>query len=237
MILKRAVQYYASRAALDIEGLGEKNVAALVDAGLVRDVADLYLLKQSDIEQLERFGEVSARNLVEAIAASRAPALARFITGLGIRHVGTQTSIDLANHFRSLEALAEADIDELEAIDGVGLVIAESIVAWLSDQDNEQLLAKFRVVGVQPVFEDLSGGRLAGQSFAITGSLSSMSRDQAADQVRALGGTFQNAVGKGTDYLVAAGTVGSSKRAAAAKYGTRIISEAEFLNILGKPRS
>jgi DNA ligase (NAD+) len=234
VILKRAVEYYASRPALNIEGLGEKNVVALVEAGLVQSIADLYRLDEPSIAGLERFGELSARNLVAAIAASQRPPLARFITALGIRHVGTQTATDLANHFRSLAAFTEADFSDLEGIDGIGVVVADSIMAWLSDEDNQATLAALQELGVEPVYEDISGGKLAGQKFAITGSLTTMSRDQAAEAVRNLGGTFQNAVGKGTKYLVAAGEVGSSKRAAAEKYGTKIINEDDFLSLIGQ---
>jgi DNA ligase (NAD+) len=232
LILKRATQYYASRSALNIDGLGEKNVVALVDAGLVRDVADLYLLKESNIAKLERFGKLSAENLVSAIHQSKTPPLNRFITALGIRHVGTQTAIDLANHFKSLEAFIDADMEDLETIGGIGVVVAESIIAWLSDEDNLQLLSKLQQLGVHPVHEDLSAGKLAGQSFVITGSLESMSRDEAAEKVRALGGTFQSAVGRSTTYLVAGGKLGNSKRAAAAKFGTKTLNEAEFLELI-----
>jgi len=230
-ILKRAVQYYASRPALDIEGLGEKNVIALVDAGLVRDIADLYVLARTELAKMERFGEISADNLVNAIATSKNPPLSRFITALGIRHVGVQTAIDLANHFGSLEALVDTDMNKLKCVDGIGVTVAESIMAWLSDEDNLALLKKFRDVGVEPTFVDLSVGRLAGQSFAITGTLTSMSRDEAAERIRDLGGVFQNAVGKSTDYLVAGSKLGASKKAAAEKFGTKIINEQEFLEI------
>jgi DNA ligase (NAD+) len=232
LILKRAVQYYASRSALNIEGLGEKNVEALVNAGLVHDIADLYLLKPSNIAELERFGELSANNLVKAITDSKKPSLARFITGLGIRHVGTETAIDLANYFRGIKNFIEADMTDLENIDGIGVIVAESIIAWLSDEDNLQLLSKLQQLGVEPHYEDLSGGRLAGQSFVVTGTLKSMSREAAAERVRQEGGTFQNAVAKSTTYLVAAGQLASSKRQAAEKYKTKIISEDEFLKIL-----
>jgi DNA ligase (NAD+) len=172
--------------------------------------------------------------LVNAIADSKNPTLSRFITGLGIRHVGAQTAIDLANFFKSLDALMDADFEQLLGIDGIGNIVAESVMAWLSDEDNIQLLKKLRELGVQPQYIDLSAGKLAGQSLVVTGTLETMSRDQAADKVRALGGTFQNAVGKSTTYLVAGGKLGASKRAAAEKYGTKIISEAEFLSVIGE---
>ncbi|MDR0397732.1 MAG: NAD-dependent DNA ligase LigA [Candidatus Nomurabacteria bacterium] len=233
LILKRAVQYYASRPALNIDGLGEKNVAALVDAGLVHDIADLYTLTVSDLIKLERFGKVSAGNLASAIEASKKPPLARFIAALGIRHVGTQTAVDLANHFKSLSALMDAELDELLAIDGVGDVMAESIMAWFADEDNVQMLLRLQQLGVKPQFHDQTTGKLAGQSFAITGSLTNMSREEAAEKIRGLGGTFQSTVSKGTTYLVAGGKVGDSKRRAAEKFGTKIINEAEFLEVLG----
>ncbi|MDR1970034.1 MAG: NAD-dependent DNA ligase LigA [Candidatus Nomurabacteria bacterium] len=232
LILKRAVQYYASRPALNIDGLGEKNVIALVNAGLIKDVADLYLLKETDIKNLERFADLSAKNLVDAVIKSKSPILSRFITALGIRHVGAQTAIDLANHFKSLETFADADIDQLGSINGIGVVVAESIIAWLSDDDNIALLDKFSKVGVRPTHVDLSSGKLAGQSFVITGTLESMSRDAAADKIRELGGTFQSSVGKSTTYLVAGGKIGASKRASAEKFGTKIIDEAELLKLI-----
>lgn len=232
VILKRSAQYYASRTALDIEGLGEKNVIALVDAGLVKSIADLYSLKESDVAKLERFGDLSAKNLVSAISQSKKPTLARFITALGIRHIGSLTAIDLANHFRSLEKFISASYDELLEIDGVGKVVAESIVAWLADEDNIELLNKLRDLGVEPQYEDLSQGGLAGQSFVITGTLKSMNRDEAADKIRSLGGEFHNSVGKSTSYLVAGGKIGNSKRKSAEKYGTKIIDEEQFLKLL-----
>ncbi|MDR1197126.1 MAG: NAD-dependent DNA ligase LigA [Candidatus Nomurabacteria bacterium] len=232
LILKRAVQYYASRTALDIEGLGEKNVVALVDAGLVRDVADLYLLKPADVEKLDRFAEISARNLVEAIADRKRPQLNRFITALGIRHVGAQTAIDLANHFQNFIKFSEAGEDELLAIDGVGTIVAQSILAYFADEDNTKVLLKLQQLGVEPQFTDSSSGKLAGQSFVMTGSLKAMGREEAAERVRSLGGTFQNSVSKSTTYLVAGGKIGGSKKAAAAKFGTKIINEQEFLELI-----
>ena len=139
-ILKRAIEYYASKSALNIEGLGEKNVVALVDAGLVKSIADLYRLKVSEISKLERFGELSARNLIVAIDESRKPSLAKFITALGIRHVGAQTAVSLAREFKSLDALMEASEEQLMNIPDIGKVVAESIVAWFADEDNLQLI-------------------------------------------------------------------------------------------------
>ena len=231
LILKRALAHFASKGALDIETLGEKNVEALVDAGLVRDLADIYLLEKKQLLALERFAEISAQKLITAIADKKHPNLERFLYGLGIRHIGAQTAIDLANRFESIERLALATIDELREVDGVGEIVAESVVAWFADEDNMKLLQKFADLGVAPQFNRKSG-RLVGQSFVITGTLQSMGRDAAADKIRELGGTFQTAVAKDTTYLVAGGKVGASKLKKAEQYGTKIIDEQEFLAII-----
>ena len=231
LILKRALAHFTSKGALDIDTLGEKNVEALVDAGLVRDLADIYLLKKEQLLELDRFAEISAQKLIDAIAAKKQPALERFLYGLGIRHVGAQTAIDLANHFESIENLSRAMIDDLRQVDGVGEIVAESIVAWFADEDNVKLLEKFTALGVMPQFSKKSG-QLLGQSFVITGTLQSMGRDAAAEKIRALGGTFQTAVAKDTTYLVAGGKVGASKLKKAEQRGTKIINEQELLDLL-----
>ena len=231
LILKRALKHFASKGALDIDTLGEKNVEALVDAEFVRDLADIYTLAKEQLLTLERFADISAQKLVDAIAAKKQPPLERFVYGLGIRHVGAQTAIDLVNHFESLDKLAQAGLDELQSIDGVGVVVAESIMAWFADEDNAALLEKFTLLGVTPIYK-AKRGELAGKSFVITGALQSMSRDQAAKKIRTLGGTFQTSVGKDTTYLVAGGKVGASKLARAEKYGTKVIDEAAFMKIV-----
>ena len=231
LILKRALAHFASKGALDIDTLGEKNVEALVEAGLVNDLADIYRLTKDDLLQLERFADISARKLIDAIAAKKQPALERFLFGLGIRHVGAQTAIDLANHFESIEKLSQTTIDELREVDGVGEIVAESIVAWFADEDNVTLLEKFADLGVTPQFTKKSGS-LTGQSFVITGTLQSMGRDAAAEKIRELGGTFQTAVAKDTTYLVAGGKVGASKLKKAEQYGTKIIDEQTLLELI-----
>lgn len=231
LILKRGLIHFASKGVLDINTLGEKNVEALVDAGLVQDLADIYRLQKEDLLQLERFADISAQKLIDAIAAKKRPALERFIHGLGIRHIGEQTALDLANHFGSLEKLSQATFDELSQIDGVGEIVAESILGWFADQDNLKLLDKFKSLGVKPIFTPKTG-KLQGRSFVITGKLESMSRDQAAERIRALGGKFQTAVAKDTTYLVAGGKVGASKLKTAEKYGTEIITEDDLIEML-----
>jgi DNA ligase (NAD+) len=229
----KRIEHFASKAALDIEGLGEKNVIALLDAGLVNDTADIYKLTAEQVIGLERFAEVSAAKLVTAIQAKKRPPLSRFVYGLGIRHIGTQTAIDLANHFRSLEALGAATIDELAEVEGIGDIVAESVVEYFAEPRSQKLLDKFKSQGVWPEEVKQVGGPLSGQNFVVTGSLESMSREQAAERIRALGGTFQSSVGKDTDFLVVGANVGAAKLAKAAKLGTKQLNEAEFLKIIG----
>lgn len=233
LLLKRALQHFASKGALDIDTLGEKNVVALVDAGLVHDLADIYTLTKEQVIALDRFADISASKLISAIQAAKQPQLPRFIYGLGIRHVGAQTAIDLAEHFGSLEKLSQATLDELLAVDGVGDIVAESIVGWFADSDNQALLEKFVSLGVRPVYQQRAQGKLRGQKFVITGTLEHMSRDEAADKIRALGGTFQSSVGKDTTYLVVGKNVGASKLTKAARLGTTQLTEQDLLKMLG----
>jgi DNA ligase (NAD+) len=204
----------------------------LVGKALWHDLAEIYTLTMSDLENVAGWGEISARNIITAVAAAKKPTLARFIYGLGIRHIGSKTASDLAKHFASLEKIKNATEDELLAVDGVGKIVAQSLLAWFADEDNLKLLEKFHSVGVEPYAEKI-GAKLAGQSFAITGTLTTMSRDDAAEKIRLLGGEFQNSVGKSTTYLVAGGKIGASKRAAAEKFGTKILNETELLEMLG----
>ncbi len=249
LLLKRSLEHFASKGALDIDTLGEKNVVALVDAGLVRDLADIYMLAKDDLLKLERFAEISATKLIDAIAASKTPPLERFVYGLGIRHVGVQTAIDLVDHFAAkcdettpvkgssflgeevLRAIGSATIEQLEAVDGVGVVVAESVLGWFADSDNVALLQKFAELDVRPQYER-KYGKLAGKSFVVTGTLETMGRDEAAEKIRSLGGTFQTSVSKDTDYLVAGGKVGASKLKKAETYGIKIISEQELLELI-----
>lgn len=232
IILKRAIQHYASKGALDIDTLGEKNVDALVDAGLVKSSADIYGLKYDDVLKLDRFAQLSSKNLIEAIEKAKKPSLERFIFGLGIRHVGQQTAIDLCEHYGSLEKLQKTSLDELLSIDNIGETVSESIIAWFSDTDNTRLLEKFAEFGVKPFYKSRATGKLAGKQFVITGTLESISRDMAAEKIRSLGGTFQSSVGKDTDYLVVGKNVGASKLAKAEKLGTKQISENDLTKML-----
>lgn len=229
IILKRALEYYASKPALNIENLGEKNVEALVDAGLVNDIADIYTLKIDDLLKMERFAELSSKNLLEAIENSKNPPLHKFIAALGIRHIGDQTSRDLAQKFKSLNALIDASLEDFLSVDGIGKVVAESLVAWFSSEDNLALLEKFTNLGVKPVFEEKkTGGKLNGAKFVITGTLAGISRDHMAEKIRELGGEFQKSITRETDFLLIGEKVGASKIAKAEKLGVKVISQAEF---------
>ena len=232
----QSIVHYASREALNIEGLGEKNVTALVDSGLVKDIADLYMLKVGDVVKLDRFGEISSSNLVLAIQNSKAPALDRFTYGLGIRHVGSKTATDIARHFQTFSAIQDAGVEELEQVPGVGAIVAEAIVAWFGDEDNVEMLDRLRVAGVKPseTRDNESDLPLAGVSICVTGTLETMSRDEAGRRIRAAGGEFQTSVGKGTTYLVMGTKAGASKRQKAEELGTKIIDEAELLKLLGE---
>lgn len=232
LILKRAVEHFASKGALDIDGLGEKNAEALVDCQLIKDVADIYYIRYEDLINLDRFADLSAKNLVQAIKDKLDPPLARFIFGLGIRHVGIQTAIDLSLRYKTLEAFMDADLEDLKVVNGVGDVVAESITAWLADQNNIDLIAKFKKAGVTPKPAVANVGPLSGKSFVITGTLESMSREMAAETIRSLGGTFQSSVGKGTTYLVMGTKAGQSKADKARALGTEVIDENKLVSIL-----
>ena len=226
------IQHFASKGALDIEGMGEKNVLSLLDAKLIKDSADLFTLTKDQLLTVDRFADISAAKLVKAVQEKKHPPLARFIFALGIRHVGAQTAVDAANHFRSLDVLAKATIDQLQQVEGVGEVVAESIVAWFASDHNQQQLAKFLSAGVAPQKVAHTGGPLQGQNFVITGTLEHVEREEAAEKIRKLGGTFQTSVGKTTSYLVVGENPGVSKITKAKKFGTKQINEPALLKML-----
>lgn len=232
LILKRAIEYYASKPALNIEGLGEKNVEALVDSGLVSSLSDLYRLTPVAVAKLERFAELSANNLIEAIQKSKTPPLAKFIAALGIRHVGIQTASALATAFGSIEKLAEATEDDLLKIPDIGQIVAESILAYFSDEDNLKQLSELKELGLKPFFEDPNQLPLHGQSYIISGTLDSMGREEAEDILRRKGATITSGVVKTTTALIVGAKPGKSKLEKAEKLGIKIITEADFLKLI-----
>ena len=233
LILKRAIEYYASKPALNIDGLGEKNVVALVDAGLVKSIADLYRLDASRLAELERFGELSADNLVSAIEATKNAPLNKFITALGIRHVGAQTATALARKFKSLDKLMIVTEDELLDVADIGDVVAESILAWFSDEENVKLLEELRGLGVWPREESGESLPLEGKSYIVTGTLASMGREEAEDKLRALGATVTSSVTKNTTALIVGEKPGKGKTDKADKLGIPRMNEVEFLKLIG----
>ncbi len=231
-ILKRAIEYYASKSALNIEGLGEKNVALIVDSGLVNSLPDLYRLTRAKLMQLDRFAEVSAQKLVDNLEKSKYPALAKFITALGIRHVGSQTAVLLANKFGSIEKLADAEKEELLSIPDIGEVVAESILAYFADEDNLKTLSELSELGVRPVFEDLSKAKLAGKSYIISGILEGFGREEAENKLRELGATVTSSVTKTTTALILGAKPGASKLEKAQKLGIPTMDEKQFLDLI-----
>lgn len=231
-ILRRNLEYFASKQALNIEGLGEKNVNLLVDAGLLKSLVDLYRLQKSDLIKLERFGELSATKLINAIEGTKQAPLAKFITALGIRHVGAQTAVALADAFQSLEALRDATEEELLKIPDIGLTVSESILAYFADEDNLKQLDDFKALGVRPVYINHDNAPLKGQSFVVTGTLTDMGREEAEDLLREKGATVTSSVTKNTTALIAGAKPGASKVTKAEKLGIKIISEAEFHELI-----
>ncbi len=232
LILKRALEYYASKSALDIDGLGEKNVVALVDSGLVRSIADLYRLTEHKVASLERFAELSAHNLVTAIQNSKTPALNKFITALGIRHVGVQTATTLARGFGSIEKLELASEEELLKLPDIGKVVAESILAYFADEDNLKMLAELKELGVRPEMVASGNLPLTGKNYVITGTLSGMGREEAEDKLRALGATITSGVTKKTTALIVGEKPGKSKVEKADQLNVATIGEEELLGLL-----
>ena len=232
LILKKTITFYASKAGLDIENLGEKNVNLLVEKGLIRDLADIYNLQKNDLLKLERFAELSVNNLLQAIESSKNPELAKFIAALGIRHVGGETAKILAEKFVSFENLQNAELEDLLSIDGIGEKVAESILAYFSDDENLQILNKMFDFGVKVQNFAKNEGVLSGKNFVITGTLKEMSREQAAEKIELLGGKFQKSISKTTDFLVIGEKVGATKIEKAKKLGVKILEEGDFLEML-----
>ena len=232
LILKRSLEYYASKPALNIDGLGEKNVVALVDSKLVRSIPDLYRLTVEKVASLERFAELSANNLVAAIESSKTAPLAKFITALGIRHVGAQTAVALANHFKSLENLSRASEEELLTIPDIGKIVAESILAYFADEDNLKMLEDLKSLGISPSFKDTSSLPLAGRSYIISGTIEGYGREEAEDALRSLGATVTSSVTKTTTALITGDKPGRSKLDKAEKLGIPVLSEADFFALL-----
>jgi len=232
---RRALHYFASKKAMNIEGLGPKIIDALLDNGLIRDAADIYDLKEGDLEPLERFGEKSAKNIVNSVNNKKETTLPRFLTALGIFHVGEETAELLAKEVKSVEVLSDMPAEELQKIDGIGPKVAESVFYWFKDKHNrelfERLLKRIKIILPEksPLLEN---SKIKGKTFVLTGTMEKMSRDKAKEEIKLRGGQVNESVSKNTDFVVAGAEPGS-KYDKAKKLGVKIIGEKEFLKLLG----
>lgn len=236
--LKESLRHFASRRAMDIEGLGSKLIDQLVDQGLVKDAADLYRLPVNALAELDRMGEKSAAKLSKALERSRETSLPRFLFALGIRDVGEATADALARHYRTLDRLRGSPMAEIEEVPDVGPITAGHVHAFLQEQRNTQVIDALIELGVHwpemPL--DESGSReLEGKTFVLTGKLSSLSRDEAGDLVRARGGSISGSVSKKTDFVVV-GEEAGSKLKKAAELGLKTLDEDQFLSLLKRNR-
>ncbi len=229
--VEESIKHFASRRAMDIDGLGDRLVHRLVASGLVADVADLYFLERNQLVGLERLADRSADNLLAAIGRTKRPPLHRLVFALGIRHVGEQTARLLADRFEHLEDLADAGQEHLQEIRDIGPEVAASIHLFFKDQNNMALLAKLHAAGLSPVPSREDVGPLSGTSFLFTGTLANFTRDQAAAEIERLGGRKASSATPGVDYVVA-GTDAGSKLARARRLGLRIIDEEAFTALL-----
>jgi DNA ligase (NAD+) len=234
--LKGRLAYFASRKAMDIEGLGDVLIDTLVDRGMVKDVADLYRIKLEDISNLERKGEKSARKLIDQTEASKTHGLQRLLFGIDIRHVGERYAKILANHFRSIDRIAEASVEELDDIPEIGLTVAESVHQWFREPRNIELVERLKAAGVQTESESSSTAmldeRFVGKTFVLTGKLENYTRDEAAKLIEDRGGRVASSVSKKTDFVVAGEDAGS-KLAKAESLGVSVLNESEFKTMLG----
>lgn len=227
------LRHFTSKAALDIVGLGPKVIDALYDAQLIRDQADIFHLKADDIAKLERFGELSAKNIIQAINNKRKVTLPRFIYALGIRHVGTETAQTLAKEFGSLTKLRRASQAALVNIKDVGPIVGKSIHDYFQFQPNQELIDRLlKEIRIGKIKNPPAGGKLSGKSIVITGTLETMGRTEAQEKARAAGADVNDSVSKKTDYVIVGANPGS-KAEKAKKLGVAILSEAEFLKSIG----
>lgn len=230
---REGIIHFVSRDAMDIEGLGPSVVTALLEAGLIHNAADLYYLKFDDLIRLERMGQKSSENLLQAIAKSRSNSLAQLMFALGIRLVGERAGKILARHFGTMDGLQEATVEELTAIAEIGPKMADSIVSWFKEPRNTRLVASLRAAGVNMAQENIDTGSrpLEGKQFVLTGALSGFSRKEAQELIEKLGGKVNSAVSKKTDYLLAGEDPGSKYDKAQA-LGVAIITEEKFLELI-----
>ncbi len=230
-IQKQRLVHFVSRKAFNIEGMGVKIIDQLMDEGLVSSPADIFSLKKGDLLPLDRFADKSAENLVEAVEKSKDISLGRFIYSLGIRHVGEETAFSLAQYFGQLDKIRQASPEELQRIEDIGEVVAESIAAWFGRKANQKLVDRLLEKGVKIKPVKTSAKKLAGKRFVLTGELDSYTRDAAKSKIRQLGGDVSSSVSSQADFIVA-GKGPGSKYEKAKKMGVKIIKEKEFLKMI-----
>jgi len=233
---KRKFYHFVSKKAFDIDGLGPSIIDVLLEENLISSYGDIFSLKKGDLLVLPRFAEKSVDNLLEAIEKTREVDLSKFLVGLSIDQVGEETAIDLAKHFGSLEKIQNASFEELDNIDGVGDIVAKSIYDWFRDKNNQHLLEKLLQqvqIKIHGSKASVGDGRLVGKKFVLTGTMEGMSRDEAKEKIRELGGEISSAVSSVTDYVVA-GEKAGSKLEKARELGVKILNEEEFLKIIQK---
>jgi DNA ligase (NAD+) len=229
---KEAIKHFASRKAMDIEGLGDKIVEQLTDEKLIQNVADVYKLTQTQLENLERMGEKSAKNVLDAIEESKKTTLQRFIYALGIREVGEATALNLAQHFGDLKKIMHADEETLQTVTDIGPVVAVNIATFFKQPHNLEVIEHLIHSGVHwPAMAPAGKQPLIGQTFVLTGTLSAMTRDEATAALQKLGAKVSGSVSKKTSYVVA-GVEAGSKLKNAEKLGVKILDEKEFLKLL-----
>jgi DNA ligase (NAD+) len=232
--LKENLFHFASRGAMDMEGLGRKHLEQMVDKGMIHDPADLYSLTKDDLVKMDRMGDKLAENLLKAIEQSRRPTLARLIYALGIRTVGSHLATVLARHFGSIDKLAGQSKEDLEKVHEIGPIVAECIYNFFHNKKNLDILDKLKKGGVSFPEEgvQIKETPLAGKTFVLTGSLDSLSREEARKRIEERGGRVASSVSKKTDYVVVGKDPGS-KYDSALKLGIRTLNEEEFKQLLG----
>jgi DNA ligase (NAD+) len=235
--LKERLRYFAGRDQMDIEHLGVSLIEQLVHSGRVADFADLYRLTKDDLLSLERMGEKSAQNVLDAMEASKTRPLWRFVAGLGIRHVGSRSAQILADCFGSLEGLMDAGQEELETTDQVGPVMAESVYRYFHDPRHRAVIDQLLAAGVRPQspVPKKAAGKLQGKAIVVTGTLKNFSRQQIEQAIREAGGKVSSSVSKKTDFVVAGEDPGS-KLEKARSLGVEVIDEEQFVRMVGSAR-
>ena len=231
---RRKLEHFVSKKVFDIDGLGKKVVAQLMEAEIISNLDDVFRIKRGDLETLERFADKSIENLLEAIEKAKDVTLARFIASLSIPQVGEETAIDLANHFKTAEDFSKATFAEIDELEGVGPIIAKSIVDWFKDGDNKKVFKNLlKQVRIKPVENNKSKVNLkfSGKSFVLTGTLETMSREEAKDRIRSLGGEMRESVSKNTDFVVAGDKAGE-KLDKANELGVKVLNEEEFIKLV-----